>query len=351
VRLDELQRKVREWDISNGKGSPMADAFYLSILSKIEYFAESEWRVYLPAEHPDFSSNYMERLAKWIGNVSDEEDQKLLLEYALQISFFSHEDFVALYQTALAREVFPWIASQLKVKLNSKLPQSFQAQVRTNAFRHTWFCPVTDSMDINEFYKVNHIEGISHRPGFSALHMMDTSTRKSLEIADIWNSYMKNPNNDPTSPAPELKYLVLMEDIVGSGSQCSEAVKWAVTHISAPVLFIPLILCPKGANALTKLSSNSGGKLTVRPIISLKRSDLLGTERKGQLGWEASEKMEDFAQRHKIIASYNKNEFGYESTGCSIATFSNTPDNSLPLIHNKPSSGSWEPLFPRVYRD
>jgi len=116
MTLEELRAKVREWDAKN-TGGQVATSYFQTILNELDYHATREWRVYLPAQHPDFNASYMERLASWIGNLADEDDQKLFLEYALHISFFSHDDFVALYRTALDREVTRWIACQIGLSI------------------------------------------------------------------------------------------------------------------------------------------------------------------------------------------------------------------------------------------
>jgi hypothetical protein len=351
VKLEELRAKVREWD-RQYVGIATATSHFECLLNQLEYHATREWRVYLPAEHPDFTPSYLERLAAWIGNVSDEADQKLLLEYAECISFFSHDDFAALYSTALNRAVIPWVAAQSNVGLEQGIA-GFQSALRAEIHRKTWFCPVTDSMDINEFYKVNHLTGIGHRPGFATLQMLaETAGAPNPGIAANLIAYMGNPSLNPAHPSPSLKRLVLLEDVVGSGSQCINAVKWAVTNLKVPVLFVPLILCPNGAEALDAEAAHLGGLLTVHPVIELRRCDLLGPERHGQQGWQVQkEAIEDLATRCAPRASQDMDTFGYRTTGCSVVTFSNTPDNTLPIIHNKPRTGNWEPLFPRVYRD
>jgi hypothetical protein len=294
----------------------------------------------------------MERLAQWIGNLSDEADQKLLLEYAEYISFFSHDDFIALYRTAFDREITRWVVDQVGAKLGLGGFDSFQDVVRRQLHDQTWFCPLTDSMDINEFFKVNHLQGVGHRPGFATLHMLaELSKTPDPELARNVVHYMENPRLDSANPHLPLERVVLLEDIVGSGSQCLAAVRWAVANLGKPILFVPLILCPNGVDALSAEELNSNGRLTVRPVIELRRGDLLGPERQGHTGWPITKKIEVLAERCAARCSVGKNTFGYKDTGCSLATFSNTPDNTLPIVHNKPSAGDWRPLFPRVYRD
>lgn len=345
MTLEELRAKVREWDLRiTAPGDE--PSHYNTILNQLDYHAAREWRVYLPAEHPSFNSSYMERLAAWVGNLTDESDQKLLLEYALYISFFSHDDFIALYRTALDREIKRWVATQINARLEPNGGQAFHELVHRQIHDHTWFCPITDSMDINEFHKVNHLKGVAHRPPFASLQMIaEHPTDPNPQIADDWIRYMEN-----SSPYP-LERLVLLEDIVGSGSQCLDAVRWAVANLGKPILFVPLILCPNGVRALRTEEQKSNGRLTVRPVIELRRSELLGPERQGEQGWPKTEELENLAKRCSGLASVNMDTFGYKTTGCSLATFSNTPDNTLPLVHNKPQAGGWEPLFPRVFRD
>jgi hypothetical protein len=342
MTLEELRAKVRKWDLQSA-GSPDDTAYYSTILDQLDYHAVKEWRVYLPAQHPDFSPSYMERLAAWIDNLADEGEQKLFLEYALYISFFSHDDFVALYRTALDREISRWVATQVGARLEPDGGQALNEMVHEQIHHHTWFCPVTDSMDINEFYKVNHLKGVGHRPGFATLQMLaERAGPPNPALARNVIHYMANSR---------LERIVLLEDIVGSGSQCLAAVRWALINLGKPVLFVPLILCPNGVEALRTEEHQSKGCLTVRPVIALSRTDLLGPERQGHRGWPITEKLEDLAKRCVVRASVSMDTFGYRNTGCSLVTFSNTPDNTLPIVHNKPRIGGWEPLFPRIYRD
>ena len=352
MTVEELRTLVRKWDFEM-TGDASAKSEYGFILDQLDYHATKEWRVYLPAENPVFNPSYIERLAAWIGNVTVEADQKLLLKYAARISFFSHDDFAALYRTAMDREISRWVASQIPARLEPHGWQSFHELIEREIHRHTWFCPITDSMDINEFYKVNHLKGVGHRPGFATLEMLATKAgNPNGQLAENVRHYMANASvNQFNQPVP-LERIVLLEDIVGSGSQCLDAVRWAVTNLGKPVLFVPLILCPNGVQALRDEEALSGGMLTVRPVIELRRNDLLGPERRGEPGWPIADDVEDLARRTVVdLGIHPSNAFGYRETGCSLTTFANTPDNTLPIVHYKPAAGAWEPLFPRVFRD
>lgn len=354
MNLEELRNKVRKWDLHDAP-SPDRAAYYSTILEQLDYHASREWRTYLPAERPTYNPSYMERLAAWIGNVPEEADQKLLLDYARYICFFSHDDFAALYRSAFEREVTRWVVREIGALLQPGTVSQFQNKVHAEMHRHTWYCPITDSMDINEFYKSNHLTGIGHRPTFSTLQLMaDGMPTKDAVLAKNIREYMANPgvSSGHGHVKPELKRIVLLEDIVGSGTQCIDVVEWAVQNLGKPILFVPLILCPNGAESIRKMSGKFGLRLTVSPVIELQRCDLLGRERPpGTIGWPISDRIEALVQRCATEASPGMEVFGFLRTGCSIATFANTPDNTLPVVHNRPAAGTWSPLFPRVFRD
>lgn len=349
MRIEELRDKVREWDLKNDLGVAVATAKFSFILNQIEHYAARDWKVYLPAEYPTFNPNYLDRLARWIGNLTSEVDQQLLFEYASYISFFCHDDFSALYRTAFNREILRWVAQQVGSTFDPGGSNDFDRIVSEQAHNRTWFCPVTDSMHINEFFKVNHLTGVGHRPCFSTLQKFaEASGPANPMLSQNVLHYMQFPGD---IYHPPLERLVLIEDIVGSGNQCLEAVRWAAANLTCPILFVPLILCPNGVQALRDEEKKWSGRLTVRPIVQLHRGDLIGPERQGHVGWSITDGIENLANRCSTGALVRLNPFGYKGTGCSIATFANTPDNTLPIVHHKPSNGSWEPLFPRVFRD
>jgi hypothetical protein len=240
--LKGLRELVKRWDLENPDDSPEVASKFQSILGKLEWFGTSEWAEYLPCHHPDFSAGYLNRLANWIGNVQKPEEQQLLLEYALYIAFFSHADFCALYRTAFCGPITRWIVERARLRLDQP---DFQSRLADELFQRTWYCPVTDSMDINEFYHTNHIVGVRHRPGFALLKMLDQpmegeSSNTAARLRDNLEKYRRAPN--PQQAAPPLDRLVLLEDFVGSGTQASGALLWAARNLDIPILFVPLVL-------------------------------------------------------------------------------------------------------------
>lgn len=366
MNLEALIQAVKEWDLSStedrvdaaGRFDSAAGRFE-SILNRLEWFGKNEWNRYLPADNPEYSSQYMVRLAEWIGNVQTDEERQLLLEYALHVSFFSHDDLCALYRTAFSGVITRWVIEQEKLSFDDA---DFQTRLAEEMHQRTWYCPVTDSMDINEFYHANHIVGVTHRPGFALLKMLDepmdeddadTPTRlmKNLE------KYIGDPN--PRSAAPPLKRLVLLEDFVGTGTQSAGALKWAAKNLGLPILFVPLVICAPGVKELAKIAAKHAANVRVSPLLKLDERDLLGDNRKGVPGIPNAERIETLARGtfHQVAGGQHSDTniaphtaFGFKKTGASFVSYSNTPNNTLPLIHNRPASGGWRPLFPRSAR-
>jgi len=329
MTASELRNLVRIWDLSVVEDTGIADSKYGRILNQLDYHANREWSVYLPALHPDYDNSYIARLANWIGNISDESDQKLLLEYALYISFISHNDFLSLYSTALNREIMPWITSLRNIRLDCP---NFHDEVRLQIHDHTWYCPISDSMDINEFCKINHLSGISHKPTFLTLEKFGDIDKIKVYVRE-----------------KKIKQIVLLEDIVGSGTQSKPAIKWAIDNIKIPILFVPLILCPEASGILDGLEAYSGGTFHYRPVIKIQKNELLGPNRPPNEGIIIADRIEAFVEKMARIHNLDQNsKFGYNNTGSSLVMFSNTPDNTLLLVHHE--SPDWVPLFPRVYR-
>lgn len=359
MTIEQLLQLATKWDLENDSDSVDAASHYDRILDRLQWFGEKEWGQYLPAQHPRHSARYMDRLAAWVGNVEHDSERKLLLEYALHIAFFSHEDFCTLYRSAFTGVVTRWVIELESLSLEN---EQFQEEVREELHQRTWYCPVTDSMDVNEFYHANHIVGAPYRPALSLLNMLDEpaqgeGTEVKSRLLKNLETYIKNPN--PGAKAPSLKRLVLLEDFVGSGSQCISALKWAAKNLQVPILFVPLVICAPGIDELARISKEHPDKVWIKPLLILGERDLLGPKRNNQTGIPNAKAIEALAlakfeqvaggkHSDRRIAPYTA--FGFRETGASFVSYSNTPNNSLPLIHHSPKSGTWQPLFPRSAR-
>jgi hypothetical protein len=261
------------------------------------------------------------------------------------LCFFSHEDFLALYRSAFNGPITRWVIEKAGLRFDSP---DFSDRLDSELYKRTWYCPITDSMDINEFYHVNHISGVEHRPSFATLAMLDPlKGTPNLILLERLQHFLNNP--DRYGRHRPLRRLVLLEDFVGSGTQMAAAIKWAATKLQIPILVVPLIICAPGKIAMDKLIKIYINSVAASPIIHLDASELLGPRNKGGSSWPRYLDMEALAL--EVSAKMGpKPAFGYKKTGCSVVTYSNTPNNSLPLIHQRTKTGTWSPLFPRASR-
>ena len=167
---------------------------YIQMLDRLEYYANQRYMEYVPTKGP--YPDYKIRLSRWLGNLSDEDDQKKLFKLATMIFFVSLQEFDSLYRYAFNNPVMHWLIEREQLDIESK---SLQADIAMNV-KSTWFCPITDSMNINTFYHTNHIEGVNVRPDWYSLQYLADKAR----IIE----HMRKSN---------FKRLVLIEDFVGCG--------------------------------------------------------------------------------------------------------------------------------------
>lgn len=351
-----LRELVKKWELFDADEDGGSVGRYAEILDQLDWFGAREWANYLPAQHPQHAARYLGRLAEWVGNVESDEDRKLLLEYALHISFYSHDDLCALYRSAFTGAITRWVIQHEALSLDVT---DFQARLDDELYRRTWYCPVTDSMNINEFYHANHITGVSHRPGFSAVAELDKRARvvanAPSEVVVGMRKFIADPNSHKS--APPFKRLVLLEDFVGSGTQASRAVKWAAKHLDLPILFVPLVICAPGVTELAKIVAKLPTDICISPQLVIGERDLLGPNRNGADSVVKAAEIERLARDtfeqiaggpHTDVNAAPYTPFGFRETGSSFVSYSNTPNNTLPMIHH--SSRTWRPLFPRSAR-
>ena len=357
MTITELRQLVIQWDLHASVEQMETTSQYQAMLDRLDWFGSTEWARYLPAHDPKHSGNYLFRLAQWLGNVSSDDDRKLLLEFALRVGFLSHADLCSLYHTAVSGPIRRWIVELERLSLDDP---DFATKLEQEVHQRTWYCPITDSMDINEFYHVNHIVGVRHRPSFTLLRMLDkplgetAPSEPSSVIANI-KKFVQDPSGGGT--APSLKRLVLLEDFVGSGVQASGALDWALKNLDMPILFIPLVICAPGITKLSQLENNP--RLRIQPMLKLDECDLLGPSRNGVEGIPNAELIEALAvNTFKLVAGEDHKDdkvpphtpFGFHKTGSYFVSYSNAPNNTLPMIHHMPVTGGWLPLFPRSAR-
>lgn len=219
----------------------------------------------------------------------------------------------------------------------------FSSQLEIERSKHTWYTSLTDSLIISEFYHANAIAGIKCRPNFLTLR----------ELGDplLVNKYRQ---------AHGLKRIVLLEDFVGTGLQGIEIVQWALTNTDVSILFCPMVICPDGFRRFSALAQASNGRLRVDPVVKLGDSAFLSSSDRAD---PVMNQVNSMANRiHASVAGsnpdgtppYSSHGFfmtGDSHTGATVVMFSNTPDNTIPIVHFDSSLSDWRPVFPRVSRE
>lgn len=310
------------------------DESFGEILLQLEYFAERFFSRYVPALYTPHSPGYLDRLLAWLKNETlTAEQQRLLFEFAIHIAYLSFEDFLQLYRTAFVEPVARWTIDQLSLSLDSS---RFHTELERARRTHTWYCPITDSMVISEFYHANGIAGIDQRPAFRSL--------MKFASPPLIKDYMNRHGLDR---------LVLLEDFVCTGSQCAAVVEWAVNNLSCPVLFVPLVTCPAADIAFQQLIANSGGRLCIESVLRLGSEVFVNPVTGNDPLFSGIHALAQQVHANiRGIPDTSYGPFGCGDTGATIVLFSNTPDNTVPLVHHhqRPPS-SWQALFPRVSRE
>lgn len=293
------------------------------------------------------NGDFWVRLEKWLANVPDDNDKKLLFQLIAELFFLGPIEFEELYRTVYQGPIARWLIDRCQIDTFAPDAQNKLQQ----AASETWFCPVTDSFRINAFFHVNNLAaGANLRPDWHSM----------LELADSvrLNNYCASNG---------IKRLILLEDFVGGGSQSLSAVRFAaMLNHGLEVLFAPLVICPNGAQNARKLEAVL---CAARPN-SMHFASAMELPKNAFLTQSESPYREPntFIDQLRLLiqktypavsggipegSAKPYHAYGYpanEPTGGLLVMYSNTPDNTLPLVHWRPASNSWNPIFPRHSR-
>lgn len=274
---------------------------------------------------------FRDRLHRWIENVADPADQQALLRLVPHLFFIGPREFEVLYRTAFQTTCVTWLIDQLGLSLEDPLAAEKLRQASTEC----WFCPISDSMRINAFYHLNHLSGRDLRPDWRSLRAFGSEQK----IIDH-------------TAKEGIKYVVLLEDFVGTGSQMRDAVEFAAAVFpTLPILVVPLVLCPVGEQTSMQISTRFPNiQITpvlrlhevalIEPVPNTGESQVVSDVRRIALAMYGSLAVED----QKSVYS----AFGFNETGSLVVLYTNCPDNTLPLVHHQ--CPSWNALFPRASR-
>jgi hypothetical protein len=332
-----IEELIRSWNESE------LDTIGLKINSLEKWLFKS----YEPDKFGD--GDFQQRLVKWLDNVATDAEKTTLFRLLPHLFYVGPVEFEELYRCAYQGPIARWLIYAENIDVCA--PDA--RDKLENAVKKTWFCPVSDSFRINAFFHINNLTaGFSLRPDW----------RSMQKLGDLYKlkEYCKTKG---------ITRLVLLEDFVGGGSQAVEAVRFAATHIpNLQVLFVPLIICPDGASLLR----STANELCTTRADSLKYEAVMELPPKGFFTDNQSpfEQNPSFTRdlRSLVNSTYPKvsgglspspqskpyHPFGFPyhaPTGGLVVMYSNTPDNTLPIVHWRPNGNTWNPIFPRHSRD
>lgn len=319
-----IAQRVARWDATDGS------VHFGRMHEVIEFLADRRFGEYEPTDGP--VPEFRTRLRDWLNGLPNDDDQQALFQLVPHMFFVGRREFQALYRDAFSRVACSWLVKAENLQLDSP---SFDRDLR-RAVAGTWFCPVTDSMQIAAFHHVNRITGANFRPDWYSLAQFGDAERV--------RAYCR---------LKRYRHLVLLEDFVGTGSQMKRALEFA-GNLSPQigVLALPLIACPAAMDFGAELERRFP-HLTFEAALALPHSAFVK-----QVPAPGEDPMfaairELIIRTEGVVRGSMKGRgyagpFGYKETGGVVVMSSNCPDNSLSIIHY--SSDSWSPLFPRSSR-
>ncbi|HEY3963033.1 MAG TPA: hypothetical protein VGM05_00630 [Planctomycetaceae bacterium] len=341
-----MPESVAEIAMELDKAGPRPESgdSFNEIHQKLVFFRKSHYDQYVPTIGADYA-DFERRLLRWLCNTDNDEERRTLFELAPRLTFFTREDFAKLHQAALAGPITRWIVDQMGLSFDDP---RFDEVLSDEIQNHTWYCSITDSMQIADFHHANNLGGIDFRPDWRSL-------AEFCDPAKIQN-FMANRQNARREPTP-VRRIVILEDFIGSGMQM-EMGKGSVAFAAATfpnvrILLVPLVICPLGAKIARELSG-AHTNLEFDPVIELRDSDLvtpgssfahhsLGDRLQKLVANSYSAVVGDGAAHPRPYSA-----FGLANTGAQLILYSNAPANTIALIHHQ--SNTWNALFPRSAR-
>lgn len=331
--LQDLEKLVYEWETQ--QYDPETRKPYGAVLEEIRFHGDHRYWQFTPAlaDRPTFE----ERLADWISNCwPNAVHQKILLQLIPHLQFVDRDDLIALYRAAFNGPIYRWIMNQVNINLLEE-PAAIHQRV-DEAVHQTWFCPITDSMDIAQFHHANEISGKSYRPAW----------RDLSEFGDVEKIRKYVAKNN-------VHRLVLLEDFVGSGTQVRAPIRFAIDALSpqVPIMVCPLVISEAGIEPIQAFAGNAA--FTFEPVftvpaqVHVHESPTAGEE---PLLTEVRQVVINTFPRVRTPMPWESGDlayaFGFGSLGMLLVLYTNCPNNTLPLIWHE--SPQWKPLFPRVSR-
>jgi hypothetical protein len=311
-----------EWALENHNDSVEIRTLNL----QIDYLEQYLYYDYEPAYGP--FPNFYQRFERWLNNVENVEEKRILAQLVPMLFYVGHTEMESLYRTAFNTIIKDWIIDAEGLSFDRNLTKGIN-----RAIAETWFCPITDSMRINQFYHINQIRNNSDlRPEWKSLAKLGSREKIS--------NYLKEKS---------FKRIVLLEDFVGSGTQIKDSLIFAgETFPDYNFLVIPILMCPHSRRLMNTLTTTFPN-IVVVPALTINENSFISTENAVEQSYMSL--LLSVARRYHqrmtnggLKCSY----LGFKDLGALTVLYSNTPNNSLPLIW---SDDNWSPLFNRHKRN
>lgn len=276
---------------------------------------------------PNRYESFDDCLAKWLLNSADEDAQIKMFRLLKHLFFVGKKQIDALQRSAYSDKTVRWLVDVLDLNI---VDENLNELI-DHAVQRTWFCPITDSLRINGFLKVNGLNGHDHRPDWRSLEQFGDQDRLRQYVVD-----------------EDIEQLVLIEDFVGSGTQMNGPIRWAAQTLpNVQILVVPLICCPDGVTVGQTISQECAN-VSFSPCLSLRPELFVSSTAKPEEPSAFSDIRPVIQSIRNRLGVFEHHPYGFEGTGALVTLYSNCPDNTLPLIHSQ--TDTWDPLFSRIRR-
>jgi hypothetical protein len=272
--------------------------------------------------------SFSQRISPWIEAFESDDDQWVAFRVLQYVMYLGLREFHELYRVASSKSIVPWLLKQGGIGL-----LSVDAQERLDAAcGATWCCPLTDSMNINDFLGRTGLPKSSH-PQLEP--MSDVQFEEGI-VKKIKDS--------------SIRYFVLIEDFVGSGKQAVETVKRLGDRLEIPFLVLPLVTCSDGFKKLTQLEKTYP-LMTFDTALLIDENCLI----RQSVVPDAPIEPPTFDEFRQLIRKINRAgpgeklwgyPYGVGGVGVLATKHQNSPNNMHPIFHEK-NGVVHHPIFPR----
>ena len=299
----------------------------LGLRQRYEFLTRQLFHEYQPTMNLNDASTreFMLRLDLWLDRFRNEEEQIVAFQSIEYFFFAGTKEFNELYRCA-AVEIERWLISR-QAALN---PFHSDTDKKVQAIlKRSWICPVTDSLRINDFLHITNITALDFR-------------------ADWYNLSKVGDCEQIRNKSKNVKYLILLEDFSGSGTQLLKVLQFALKTTELEILLLPMIACAPSKEKISSfIKKNGKGRVDFVPIVLLDENCLVGPE-KHKDEPKLFERLREVMQASVTNPKYGK-PYGFGKVGSLATTYSNCPNNTPPIYHNRLKNHP--ALFPRLHRN